>query len=78
METRFILGNEKSDASLFEEKIVEMDRKRKNDHLSKKKPLSIHSHETSLKLKHKFNMVETFWIIRCNRVKRRNSQKLCE
>ena len=31
--------------------IAQMDRKRKNDHLSKMEPLSIHSHETSLQLK---------------------------
>ena len=31
--------------------IAQMDSKRKNDHLSKMEPLSIHSHETSLQLK---------------------------
>ena len=30
--------------------IAQMDRRRKNDHLSKMEPLSIHSHETSLQL----------------------------
>jgi hypothetical protein len=31
--------------------IAQMDRKRKNDHLSKIEALSMHSHETSLQLK---------------------------